>query len=133
MNRRLQAVYAMQLEAYRNTQNSTTTSGRDIEAAALTRAALLLSECQNNWSDVRRNEQLSEALRINQMIWSIFQAELVKEDNPIPKELKQDILSLSVFIDKRIIDVLAYPDSEKLNAIININLNLAAGLRGSAA
>jgi flagellar biosynthesis activator protein FlaF len=121
---------ALQLKAYRNAQNSTL-SGRDVEAAALAQAALLLIECQKNWDSGERYAELSEALRINQTIWSIFQAELAKEDNPLPKQLKQDILRLSFFIDKRIIDVLAYPASEKLDSIININLNLAAGLRGS--
>lgn len=125
-------MYALQLEAYRTTQNSTI-SGKDVEAAALTRAAILLTECQKNWDSGECNAKLSEALRINQMIWSIFQAELAKENNPVPKQLKQDILSLSLFIDKRIMDVLAHPASEKLDAIININLNLAAGLRGSPA
>lgn len=124
-----------QLETYRKAQISTM-SGRDIEAAALTRSALLLSECQNNWDSWDpgdRDAKLGEALRTNQMVWSIFQSELAKEDNPLPKQLRQDILSLSLFIDKRIVEVLAYPESEKLNAIININLNLAAGLRGSGA
>ena len=32
---------------------------------------------------------------------------------------------------KRIFDIMAYPSPEKLTIIININLNLAAGLRGS--
>jgi flagellar biosynthesis activator protein FlaF len=126
-------VYATQLEAYRNTQNTTTTSGRDIEAAALTRAALLLSGCQQNWDAPDRDEKLGEALRINQLIWSIFQGELIKEDNPIPKDLKQNILSLSVFIDKRIIQLMAHPEPGKLKTLIDINLNLAAGLRGSPA
>jgi flagellar biosynthesis activator protein FlaF len=120
-------VYANQLEAYRIAKNSDI-SGRDVEAAALTRGAVLLTECQKAWDSCKSNGKLSEALRINQMIWSIFQAELVKGDNPIPKQLKQDILSLSLFIDKRIMDVMANPASEKLDAIININLNLAAGL-----
>ena len=120
-------MYANQLEAYRTAKNSTV-SGRDVEAAALTRGALLLTECQKSWDSCEKNGKLSEALRINQMIWSIFQAELAREDNPVPKHLKQDILSLSLFIDKRIMDVLANPASEKLDAIININLNLAAGL-----
>jgi flagellar biosynthesis activator protein FlaF len=124
-----------QLETYRQAQISTM-SGRDVEAAALTRSALLLSECQRNWDtwDARdRDAKLSEALRTNQLVWSIFQSELVKEDNPLPRQLRQDILSLSMFIDKRIMEVLVNPESEKLNAIININLNLASGLRGSAA
>jgi flagellar protein FlaF len=52
--------------------------------------------------------------------------------NPLPKKLKEDLLSLSAFIDTRIFDILSFPSPEKLNAIINININIAAGLRGSA-
>jgi flagellar protein FlaF len=73
---------------------------------------------------------LDEALRYNQQIWSIFQGELLKEDNPLPRQLREDILSLSVFIDKRIFEVMNSPDPEKLTVIVNINLNIAAGLRG---
>lgn len=121
---------AQQLEAYRTVQK-TTESGREIEALVLNRAALKLTEVQSNWNAPDRNERLDEALRHNQMIWSIFQGELMKEDNPLPRQLKQDLLSLSIFIDKRIIDVMVNPSPEKLNVIINSNLNLAAGLNGS--
>jgi len=120
---------AQQLDTYRTVQK-TTMSGREIEAAALTKAALRLKECQNNWDAADRDSMLNEALRLNQMIWTIFQSELASEDNPLPKQLKQDILSLSVFIDKRIIEVLSYPAPEKLDIIIDINMNIAAGLRG---
>ena len=75
--------------------------------------------------------KLDEALKYNQRIWTIFQAELLNPENPLPKQIRQDILSLSAFIDKRIFEVMAFPSPEKLNAIININLNLAAGLNGS--
>jgi flagellar protein FlaF len=122
-------MYATQLEAY-GTAQKTTMSGREIEAAALTKAAMKLKDCQANWDAADRDSMLYEALRMNQMVWSIFQAELAKEDNPLQKQLKQDILSLSVFIDKRIIEVLSDPSPEKLNIIIEINLNIAAGLRG---
>jgi len=120
---------AKQIEAYKATQQMAM-SGREIEAAALTRAATLLTDCQQNWDAPDRDEALEEALRINQTIWSILQAELAKADNPLPKELRQDILSLSLFVDQRILDIMAYPAPEKLTAIINLNMNLAAGLRG---
>jgi len=122
-------MYAMQMEAYKTAQN-TSPSGRDIEAAALTRCALILSDCQQNWDAPNRDENLNEALRINQRVWSILQAELVQEDNPLPIQIRKDILALSVFIDKRIIEMMAYPAQEKLKILIEINLNLAAGLRG---
>jgi flagellar protein FlaF len=98
----------------------------------LTKAALKLAEIQNNWDSPDRDEKLDEALRHNQFIWSLFQGELMKENNPLPKELKQDILSLSAFIDKRIFEVMANPAPERLGVIIKLNLNLAAGLRGNA-
>jgi flagellar biosynthesis activator protein FlaF len=120
---------AKQIQAYRAVQQ-TTMSGREIEASALTRAAIMLMECQNNWDAPGREETLDEALRVNQMLWSIFQAELIEPDHPLPKELREDILSLSAFADKRIIEIMAFPSPEKLTAIINLNLNLAAGLRG---
>jgi flagellar protein FlaF len=123
-------VYAMQLDAYRTAQN-TNVSGRDIEAAALTRCALMLVDCQKNWTVPDRDETLSDALRKNQVVWSILQSELIKDDNPLPIEMRNNLLSLSVFVDKRIIDVMADPTPEKLKILIDINLNLAAGLRGS--
>jgi flagellar protein FlaF len=107
-----------------------TMSGREVESTVLVKAAVALRDCIDNWDDPDRHQRLDEALRYNQLIWSIFQSELVKEDNPLPRELKEDILSLSVFIDKRIFEIMAYPDPQKLVAIININTNIAAGLRG---
>ena len=49
----------------------------------------------------------------------------------INQKLKENVLSLSAFIDKRIFEVMAFPSPEKLNIIININQNIAAGLRDS--
>lgn len=120
-----------QIDAYRAAHKSREMSGREIEAAALTRCAQLLSDCRNNWDAPDREAALAEALRQNQMVWSIFQSELARYDNPLPIEIRQDILSLSVFIDKRIIEVMAKPEPEKLKIIIDINLNIAAGLLGN--
>lgn len=122
-------MYANQLEAYKTVQK-TTMSGREIEAAVLTKGAMLLKECQNVWEDNNINAKLDEALKYNQKIWSVFQSELARDDNPLPQEIRNNILSLSAFIDKRIFEIMAFPSSEKLEIIININLNLAAGLRG---
>jgi flagellar protein FlaF len=123
-------MYTAQLEAYRTVQK-TTMSGREIEASVLTKAAQLLKECQQNWTDKDLQAKLDETLKYNQKIWSIFQGELSKPDNPLPQKLKEDILSLSIFIDKRTFDVMAFPSPEKLDILINININIAAGLRSS--
>jgi len=109
-----------------------TLSGRELEAEVLSKAAFKLNSCQNNWNDPKREERLEEALKYNQKIWTLFQAELAKPDNPLPKKLREDLLSLSAFVDKRIFELMSFPTPEKMTAIININLNLAAGLRGKA-
>ena len=124
-------MFALQLEAYQNAQNSKEMSGREIEAAALTRCALMLAACRNNWHAMGRDKHLQEALRNDQIVWSILQSELVRDDNPLPIEIRNNILTLSVFIDKRILEMMAHPDPEKLQILVDINLNLAAGLRGS--
>ena len=116
------------MQAYESVDKSTM-SGREIEAAVLTKAARKLKECRDNWETNDRNEKLDIALKFNQRIWSIFQSELVREDNPLPKKLKVDILSLSAFIDRRIFEIMAQPSPEKLKIIIDINNNIAAGLR----
>jgi len=107
----------------------TTLSGPEIEAAVLTKAALKLKSCQDNWHADERNARLDEALKFNQRVWSIFQGELGREDNPMQKEIRRDVLRLGAFIDKRIIEIMAYPEPEKLTSIIAINQNIAAGLR----
>jgi flagellar protein FlaF len=109
----------------------TTLSDRDLEASVLTKAALVLQQVQNSWDADDRDTRLDEAVRYNQKVWSIFQSELSKPENPLPKKLREDILSLSLFIDKRIYEILSSPAPEKLSVLVNINLNLAAGLRGS--
>ena len=121
-----------QIETYRNMHKMTLT-GRELEAAVLTKAAQKLTFCQNNWEASDREEKLNEALKYNQKVWTLFQSELSNPENPLSKRLKEDLLTLSAFIDKRIFDILSFPAPEKLDAIININLNIAAGLRGTAA
>jgi flagellar protein FlaF len=118
------------LKAYESVSNATR-SGREIEAAVLTKAAMKLKECQDDWDAPDRNNRLEEALKYNQRIWSIFQSELSREDHELPKKLRLDILRLAAFIDRRIFETMAFPAPEKLKIVIDINNNLAAGLRGS--
>ena len=118
------------LRAY-DSVSKATRSGREIEAAVLTKAALKLKKCQDDWNAPDRDNRLDEALKYNQRIWSIFQSELSREDHELPKKLRLDILRLAAFIDRRIFETMAFPAPEKLNIVIDINNNLAAGLRGS--
>jgi len=115
------------LKAYRTVENATL-SGRELEASLLSRSAARLNAVQNNWEDSNRETALDEALRYNQKLWTVFQADLMEEDNAMPAEIKRNLLTLSVYIDKRTFDVMSFPDPEKLNILIDINRNIAAGL-----
>ena len=130
MNRRSSNVLQNAVKSYQSVDKETM-SGRETEARVLTQGALKLVDCQNNWDASNRQQCLDVALKYNQRIWSIFQVEMSKPDNPLPDQIKQNILQLSRFIDQRIFDTMAFPEKEKLNIIIKINQNIAAGLRGS--
>lgn len=125
-------MYNSRLKVYEKV-NKTTMSGREIEASVLNQAALRLKECQENWDADDRDQRLDAALHFNQQIWSILQAELVKPDHPLPKPIRLNLLSLSAFIDKRILETMAFPSPEKLTIVIDINRNIAAGLIQAAA
>jgi flagellar biosynthesis activator protein FlaF len=120
------------VKAYQSVDKETM-SGRETEARVLTQAAMKLIDCQKNWDTPNRNRLLDAALKYNQKIWSIFQVEVSKSDNPLPNQIKQNILHLSRFIDQRIFDTMAFPEAKKLNILIKINQNIAAGLRESQA
>lgn len=121
-------MYQNSLRTYNEMQKEAM-SGRELEASVLTRAGLMLKNVQENWNAPDRNDKLLEAIKFNQKVWSLFQAELSDPENPLPANLKQDILNLSLFIDKRLFEVLALPEAEKLTIVIDINFNIAAGLR----
>lgn len=116
------------IDAYREIQKNTM-SGRELEASVLIKAAHKLKYCRDNWDSPDIKERLDDALKYNQRLWSFFQAELSRPDHPMPKKLREDLLSLSIFIDKRTFEVMASPLPEKLDILININLNIAAGLK----
>ncbi|MDP2831866.1 MAG: flagellar biosynthesis regulator FlaF [Pseudomonadota bacterium] len=119
------------LDAYRSVEKATL-SQRDLEATVLTRAALQLQLLKDNWTREGHDAQLEDALGYNQRVWTFFQAELSVEENPLPEEIRRNLLALSFFVDRRSFDVLAYPAPEKLDILISINNNVAAGLRGDA-
>lgn len=116
------------VNAYTSMQKEGVT-GRELEASVLSRAGIMLKKVQENWSDPDNYAKLNEAINFNQKVWSYFQTELTDPENPLPQKLREDILGLSVFIEKRLYEVMAYPDPEKLSIIIDINFNIAAGLR----
>jgi flagellar protein FlaF len=109
----------------------TTEAPRELEAAALFKTARMLEACQKEWESETRRTRLSDALRMNQRLWTLFQTELARPDHELPLDLRRDLLRLSLFVDKRTFEVMANPSPEKLTALIDINRHIASGLTGS--
>jgi flagellar protein FlaF len=105
-----------------------TASGRQLEASALFRTARALQLAQDGWGTAGFEAKLESALKMNQRIWTFFQAEVSAPDNPLPGDLKDQLLMLIKFIDNQTFDVMALPAPEKLSILISINRNVAAGL-----
>ncbi len=105
-------------------------SPRELEANLLLKAAARLQAIQDSWQD--RKAELNDALLFNRKLWSIFITEVMREDNPLPVDIRQNITNLGVFIMNQTVSVQADPRPEALASLININRELAAGLRGQA-
>ena len=120
------------LDAYKQVERNTL-EGRSLEAMVLNKVAMLLQDVRNNWDAPDRLERLDHALRHNQKLWTFFQIELSSNDSPLPKEVKDNLISLSIYVDKRTFEVMAQPAPEKLDILISINRNIASGLMGQAA
>ena len=114
-------------QAYVRT-SQTTGQPREIEAQALLKAARQLQEVQTNWTGP--DKQMHKALLFNRRLWSIFMSAADSNDNPQPLAVRQNIANIGVFVMKQTLDMQMNPDPAKLNSLIDINCNLAAGLSG---
>jgi flagellar protein FlaF len=119
------------LDQYRSVEKATL-SGRDLEAHTLLKAAQKLAEAKRRLESDRDLETLDEALRYNQRLWTLFQSELMEPANPLPQAIKEDLLALIGFIDRRTFSLMAEPDAARLDVLIDINRNIASGLQQQA-
>jgi flagellar biosynthesis activator protein FlaF len=120
-------MYESPLRAYEEGAK-TSSSSRDLESSALFKAARVLEACQNSWQTADRPTRLAEALRHNLRLWTLFQVELAEPDNQLPADLRVNLLRLSSFVDRRTFEIMADPRPEKLQALIDINRQIASGL-----
>ena len=122
-------MYNNALNAYKSVEKATV-SGRETESRVLTEGAIKLRTCQKRWDENARAEMLDEALKYNQRIWTIFQTELGRKENPLPDHIKLDMLRLSSFIDKRIFEVMASPDARKVGYFNQNKREYRRGVKG---
>ena len=58
-----------------------------------------------------------------------MQGELLDPECPLPDDIRANAISLSNFVDKQSLDLIANPITSKIDILISINRELAAGLR----
>ena len=108
--------------------NQQVDSPRELEASLLIKAAVRLQSIADDWDG--RQRELDEALAYNRKLWTILVSAVTAEDNPLPVGIKQNILGLANFIFNQTIRISIQPEATPLRALININRDIAAGLRG---
>lgn len=116
-------------DAYRRTSRLAL-SPRAAEAGAFIKAARLLNQAGTGAFDY---DAYASALRFNQTLWTIIQADLGRGGKHLPAGLRRDILNLSLYVDKQTIKALTDPKAEYLGTLVEIDRTIARGLTPAAA
>lgn len=108
----------------------TVESSRDREAALLIKSAATMQNLRDNWpTDF---EMLRTSLTFNRKLWTVFMSSVTREDSPLSAPVRQNIANLGMFILNETREILLDPIApSRLDPLININRQLAAGLRGN--
>ena len=112
-----------------------TSSPRELEASLLLQAAARLQSVRDTWGDDFSGAvkaRLDEALLYNRKLWSVFLSEMTDANNPMPRELRQNVANIGLFVLNHTVSVMSNPRPEQLGSLININREIAAGLLGRA-
>ena len=106
---------------------------RELEAQLLMRAASKLQAVKDG--TVTKMADVLSAVRYNRQLWLIFAFSTNSSDNPLPIEIRKNVISLAAFVVNRSItlETAAEPQPERVDVLININREIAAGLRTNAA
>lgn len=115
--------------AYAQNAQTTTTDPRELEARVLLKAVYKMQDLQKRWDDGIKPDELDDVLRFNRQIWMMFVDTATSDNSPErPRDLRSNIANLGAYVFKRSIDILAEPKKEKLDVLIDINREIAAGL-----
>ena len=99
----------------------------EIEAGLLSKAASDMSRIKDNWEEGKSD--LARVLIHNRRLWTVFLETVTKDENPLPREIRQNIANLGIFVLSHTLEVQAEPAPDMLEVLININREIAAGLR----
>jgi flagellar protein FlaF len=114
--------------AYQQTAQRTA-GPRDLEANLLSRSASNLQRVRD--AEALNADELFGALRFNRRLWNVFLSSVTREGHPLPAAVRQNVANLGLFVMKHTLRLEARPEAQKLDVLININREIAAGLRAT--
>ncbi len=123
--------YAQAASAYGDNAQKNTPDQRELEGRVLLKSAKMIQDLQEDWDNINK-DVLEATLKYNRQIWMMFYD--TATENPggeRPDDLRSNIINLANFIFKRELDILSDPKKEKLDPLVNINREIAAGLMSS--
>jgi len=85
-----------------------------------------LQSVRDSW--IEKRAQLDDALLYNRKLWSVFMSDMTDGNNPMPKNVRQNVANIGLFVMNHTVAVMNDPRPERLGSLININRELAAGL-----
>jgi flagellar protein FlaF len=121
-------------QTYKNVSRQTS-SPRELEASLLLQAAARLQSVHDSWSDdvaSGARAKLDDALLYNRKLWSVFLTDMADANHPMPRELRQNVANIGIFVMNHTVLVMSNPRPERLGSLININREIAAGLLSRA-
>ena len=106
---------------------------RELEAQLLMRAAAKLQAVRDR--AVVESQEVVSALRYNRRLWLVFGGSVGRPENPLPAEIKRNLANLANFVINHSMKLETSTESsaERVGILININREIAAGLRAQAA
>ena len=119
--------HASAASAYGTNAEQTTTDQCELEGRLLLKSANKLQEIVDNWENTN-HEELDTVLTYNRKLWTVFVDDIIENKEDKPEDLRNNIANLGMFIFKRTIEILAEPEPQKMNILIEINRDIAAGL-----
>ena len=81
--------------------------------------------------DPENLRKIRDGLRLNWRLWTIFQTELSLEEASVPENIRENMLSLSHFVDQHTVETLSETTPERVATLIELNRQIANGLLSS--
>ena len=117
--------HAKRRQSLRKVSNQTA-KPRELEASLLLKAASRLQAVRTAGTATEQTSMT--ALLYNRKLWTIFLSSVTSADNHLPRETRQNVANLGLFVMRVALSPRHERRPEQLTSLISINRELAAGL-----